>query len=358
MTTRILVAYASGSGSTAEVAEVIGAVLRETGATVDVENVEDIVNLQPYGAVVLGSSIRAGRWLPEATDFLLRFRAPLSQRTVAYFVTCLTLVEKTEKNRCTVLSYLDPLLRLAPEVEPIDLGLFAGSLDPQRTLLMQTDLAPQGDYRDWQQIRAWAGRVRLKLVTTLHIEQGPLDLSGAILSHTDLSHLDLEAYDLQQADLHAARLEGSRLAQADLNDANLVESDLAGADLTEAMLGWADLQRSNLSQATLAGANLIGANLQQANLAASNLSQAILNGANLRYADLRHADLSHADLSWTDLTGADLSNANLAGANLVWTNFSGATLTGVNFEGARYNGQTQWPEKRVPDGELVAVGLF
>jgi len=360
MATRILVAYASGSGSTAEVAEAIGAELRETNATVDVENVRNVVDLQPYGAVVLGSSIRAGRWLPEAVHFVRTYRSTLSQCAVAYFVTCLTMIEKTDENRRTVRSYLDPILQLAPKIKPIDIALFAGSLDPQRLLSMQTDLAPQGDYRDWKQIRGWAARISPQLIESLHVDQGPLDLSGATLSHTDLSHLDLASYDLQQADLHSARMVGSRLAQADLNDANLSKTNLEGADLTEAMLGWADLQKSNLSKAILTYANLIGANLQQATLRAGDLSQAVLNGADLRQADLREANLSNADLSWADLTGADLTNANLAGTNLVWTNFSDATITGANFEGARYNEQTQWPAGQAPEGagELVSVGMF
>jgi menaquinone-dependent protoporphyrinogen oxidase len=57
MRPRILVAYASRAGSTAEVAEVIGRVLREGGPEVDVCPVGAVHSLAGYDALVLGSAI-------------------------------------------------------------------------------------------------------------------------------------------------------------------------------------------------------------------------------------------------------------------------------------------------------------
>ena len=85
MSKRILVAYATGAGSTAGVAEAIADEIRGTvpateqsmrpDATppeipVDVRDVSSVDDLRPYSAVVIGSSIRLGRWLPEAVAFL------------------------------------------------------------------------------------------------------------------------------------------------------------------------------------------------------------------------------------------------------------------------------------------------
>ena len=136
MTIRILVAYASGTGSTGEVAEAIAEVLRQGGADVDVRAVQDVQDVASYGAIVLGSSIRVGRWLPGAVEFLEDFRRELSSIPVAYFTTCLTMVEDTEDSRRIVLGYLEPVLALAPEIKPVGLGLFAGSFDPQQRLIM------------------------------------------------------------------------------------------------------------------------------------------------------------------------------------------------------------------------------
>jgi menaquinone-dependent protoporphyrinogen oxidase len=57
MRPRILVAYASRAGSTAEVAEVIGRVLREGGPEVDVCPVGAVHSLAGYDALVFGSAI-------------------------------------------------------------------------------------------------------------------------------------------------------------------------------------------------------------------------------------------------------------------------------------------------------------
>ncbi len=57
---RILVAYATRAGSTAEVAEVVAGVLRESGAEieVDVRPVREVRVLAGYDAVVLGTAMR------------------------------------------------------------------------------------------------------------------------------------------------------------------------------------------------------------------------------------------------------------------------------------------------------------
>ena len=80
MSNKILVAYASRTGSTAEVAEAIGQTLAESGAQVDVLPVQDIKDLAPYRAVVAGSAIRGGKWLPEALQFMQTYQAALAQK--------------------------------------------------------------------------------------------------------------------------------------------------------------------------------------------------------------------------------------------------------------------------------------
>jgi len=103
MAKRILVAYASGTGSTGEVAEFIGQALGAEDVAVDVFPARQVADIEPYSAVVLGSSIRVGRWLPDAVQFVERHHDRLAQIPVAYFTTCLTMVEDNEDNRRTVM---------------------------------------------------------------------------------------------------------------------------------------------------------------------------------------------------------------------------------------------------------------
>ncbi|HMQ55328.1 MAG TPA: pentapeptide repeat-containing protein [Anaerolineae bacterium] len=342
---KVLVAYASVSGSTAEVAAAIGEVLGGEGVAVEVLPVKAVDDLDLYEAVVLGSSIRAGRWLPEAFAFLEKHKAAMSQRPVAYFTTCLTMVNDTEANRQLVLDYMAPVQLAAPEIKPVGLGLFAGSLDPARAALpmLNPDLAPQGDYRDWEAIRAWAAEIK-PLLSEVPGGGAPVVLRHAILSYTDLSGTDLREVDLHGAELDEADLRQANLQGADLGQTKLTRADLSRADLHEATAQWAELNRANLTGANLVRANLIGADLSRANLDQADLRYAVLNGANLSQANLRDADLRRADLNWTDLRKADLSQANLSQANLGWANFSDANLDQAILTGALYNDATQWPE--------------
>ncbi|MBE9508223.1 MAG: flavodoxin domain-containing protein [Chloroflexi bacterium] len=158
----ILVAYATKAGSTAEVAAEIGRVIESKGGCqVDVRPVGKLKEVGGYDAVIIGSAIRAGKWLPEATKFVEKHRDALSQVPVALFAVCLTLSEDTEENRRTVAAYLDPVREV---VQPVDVGLFAGVMDYSKLsfilrLMMKAMKSPEGDFRDWEVIRAWADSV-------------------------------------------------------------------------------------------------------------------------------------------------------------------------------------------------------
>lgn len=169
MSTRILVAYASEFGSTAEVAETIGQVLRDAGAPVDVRSVVDVDTLSGYGAAIVGSAIYNGAWLPEAVHFVRVHAAALSRMPVAYFVVCATMREDTPEHRQGTRSFLDPVLDQIPQVHPIDIGLFSGKIEPPRLpwpvrlrMRLTTDLR-RGDYRRWDDVRAWTSRIAPQL---------------------------------------------------------------------------------------------------------------------------------------------------------------------------------------------------
>jgi len=170
---RMLIAYASRCGSTGGVADAIGGVFCETGASVDVLQVGSVRDLTSYRAVVVGSAVHSDRWLSEASEFVVQNREVLGRLPVAYFLTCLTLVRPTEENRMKALGFLDPVRRDAPRVTPIDIGLFAGVLDYDklsfmvRTVMkmkMKDKGVDEGDYRDWTSIRSWARDVAPRIL--------------------------------------------------------------------------------------------------------------------------------------------------------------------------------------------------
>jgi menaquinone-dependent protoporphyrinogen oxidase len=162
---KVLIAYASAAGSTAEVAEAIGKTLREQGTTVDVRRAKEAGDLGGYDAVVLGTGVRAGRTYAEAAKFLETHQSALTTMPVAGFVVCLTMKEKTDENCRQAEGYLDAMFEAVPGVQPVHKGMFAGNLDYARLpwllgqILKWMKKEPGGDYRDWDAIRDWAANL-------------------------------------------------------------------------------------------------------------------------------------------------------------------------------------------------------
>jgi menaquinone-dependent protoporphyrinogen oxidase len=164
MNDKILVAYASRTGSTAGVAEAIGKTLAERGVTVDVRPMQEVKDLAPYQAVVVGSAIQGKQWLPEAMQFIQTHQAALAHKPFAAFLVCMTLaMPSADKYREYVADFLQPVRAL---VKPVSEGLFAGALDISKIpsfgdklkfrLSVVFGVWSEGDHRDWNAIRAWA----------------------------------------------------------------------------------------------------------------------------------------------------------------------------------------------------------
>jgi menaquinone-dependent protoporphyrinogen oxidase len=155
---RILIAYATRAGSTAEIAAKIGEILSRQSLSADVLPVAKVSDLSPYRAVILGSAVRMGRVLPNALKFVQTNQAALQQKSFSTFVVCMTLKDDTAANRQEAGAYLDPIRAL---VKPASEGLFAGVLNPAKLalidrLIMSAMKSPQGDFRNWDQINTWA----------------------------------------------------------------------------------------------------------------------------------------------------------------------------------------------------------
>jgi len=166
MKNKILVAYASRAGSTGEVARVIGKTLGESGAAVEVKPIKNVTSLIGYDAVVVGSAIRMGKWLPEAVDFVKTNQSLLQEVPTAFFTVCLTLHEDTKENRATVAAYTEPVRALR---QPDQEAFFAGVMDYSylsffARLMAKWVKAPQGDWRDWTAIQRWARELQTTLL--------------------------------------------------------------------------------------------------------------------------------------------------------------------------------------------------
>lgn len=153
---RILVAAASRHGSTREIAEAIADELRKDALEVDVRAAAEVVTVDGYEAVVLGSAVYVGDWLPEAREFVERHGERLAAMPVWLFSSGPLGAEDPQPRG-------DPQ-RIGDLIEaagPREHRVFVGRLDRQalgfgERLVVKVVRAPEGDFRDWQAIRAWA----------------------------------------------------------------------------------------------------------------------------------------------------------------------------------------------------------
>ncbi len=171
MSDKILVTYATRTGSTAEIAEAIGKTLVEHGAEVDVRPIQEVTDLTPYRAVVMGSAIQDKKWLPEAMQFVQKNQASLAQKPFAAFLVCMTLAMKNPRYHRVVVEWLEPVRKL---VRPVSEEFFAGILDIRKVpslrqrlmfrISVWTGVWSEGDHRDWAAIHAWANELAEKLI--------------------------------------------------------------------------------------------------------------------------------------------------------------------------------------------------
>ncbi len=156
---RILVTAASRHGSTNEMASAIGTALTDAGLEVAVRELRDVEGVAGWNAVVLGSGVYMGRWLPEATDFVERHTVELRARPVWLFSSgpVGSPDPKPEGDPQGIAVLVDSLRARGHRT-------FTGRLDRGRLgigekLVVSAVRAPDGDFRDWEALSAWAREI-------------------------------------------------------------------------------------------------------------------------------------------------------------------------------------------------------
>lgn len=157
---RVLVAYGSKYGATAEIARRIGEVLERAGLAVDVKPADQVSDLAPYGAVVLGSAVYAGQWRKEAAQLLEAQEEALAARDVWLFSSGPT-GEGDPEEILKGWSFPEQLQPALVRINPHEVTVFSGEMDMQKLnfgekLIIKAIKAPTGDFRDWDSIEAWA----------------------------------------------------------------------------------------------------------------------------------------------------------------------------------------------------------
>lgn len=156
---RVLVAAASRHGASTGVAEAIGRTLASAGLESQVIEADAVASIDGFDAIVLGSAVYYGQWLPAAIDFVRRHEPALKTRLVWLFsVGPIGSPEPKPAEDPHIVSELMDRIRAREH------RLFAGALLPEHLglgekLTVSIMGAPEGDFRDWQAIRAWAEEI-------------------------------------------------------------------------------------------------------------------------------------------------------------------------------------------------------
>jgi menaquinone-dependent protoporphyrinogen oxidase len=165
----VLVAYASRHGATRGIAERIAATLRSNGLDAEARPAASIKDVATYDAFVVGSAAYMFHWMKEARAFVHRNRAVLASRPVWLFSSGPLGTEPVNEDG------VDQKLAAVPKeaadleaaVRARDFHVFFGAHDPDQPPIglaerfmglmpAARDALPDGDFRDWPEIEAWA----------------------------------------------------------------------------------------------------------------------------------------------------------------------------------------------------------
>ena len=164
MPTSVLVAYGTTNGSTAQLAEAVAEVLRKAGLTADLLPARSVVDVRPYGAVVLGSGLYAGRWHRVARRFLSRHRRRLAKRPLWFFSSGPLDASASERD-------IPPVHGVRRAITRFDARghvTFGGCLEEGAKGRIAQSIVRNGkggDFRDFGAIEDWAARIADELLT-------------------------------------------------------------------------------------------------------------------------------------------------------------------------------------------------
>ena len=166
---RILVTSASKHGATKEIAEAVGSELRTRGVEVTVARVEDVGSIAGYDAVVLWSAVYLGKWMKPAKEFAARESAALASVPVWLFSSGPIGDAASKPPEAADRRQGDEVAKATGDR---DHRVFAGKLDRKDLGLMERAAVraaklPDGDFRPWEEIRAWAAGIAEALQPTV-----------------------------------------------------------------------------------------------------------------------------------------------------------------------------------------------
>jgi menaquinone-dependent protoporphyrinogen oxidase len=163
---RVLVCAASKHGATAQIGEALAKALCDTGVPAEIRAPEQVVDLQGYDALVLGSGVYMGRWLPAARRLADRVSGRLDGRPVWLFSSGPVGDRSREDSRPPV-----DVTAIIAATGAREHRVFGGRMQRaqlgffHRAIMAAMHIA-DGDERDWDEIAAWGKQIAEQLLSS------------------------------------------------------------------------------------------------------------------------------------------------------------------------------------------------
>ena len=160
---RILVAYGTKYGSTAEIAARVGQRFTDAGFDTDVLQANSGIDITKYDGLVVGSPIYGGKWLADPTLILVVNHERLRTMPIVLFSVGMIDVKHPGKLRELHDAWVEEaFVQEDVRLNVIASGTFGGAYWRRnlpfwmRIVDSMFRFSPQGDYRQWDQIETWA----------------------------------------------------------------------------------------------------------------------------------------------------------------------------------------------------------
>lgn len=171
---KVLVAYASKYGATEGIAQRIGSELEKRGHDVVVARCADLGDVSGFDAYIVGSATYESHWRKAARKFVERNPGELGSHPLWLFSSGPVGTETVDENGEDVLKGAEPkqFAEYRDELGPRGTQVFRGAFDHEKVrgsdriiawLPGIRQLLPEGDYREWDVIDAWAQSVAEEL---------------------------------------------------------------------------------------------------------------------------------------------------------------------------------------------------
>jgi menaquinone-dependent protoporphyrinogen oxidase len=188
---RALIVYASRHGATAGIAKRIGEVLQSAEVEAVVAPASNELDARDFDAYVVGSGVYMGSWLKEGIEYLERNVETLKSRPTWLFSS--GPIPNSSKERPIEEDQYGGALGpaegpgsggrkrielVAEQIGVRDHRIFQGAFDPNdppkafserlaRMLPAVKNILPEGDFREWDVIDAWAGEIAREIASEI-----------------------------------------------------------------------------------------------------------------------------------------------------------------------------------------------